>query len=232
MPYPFEELFPAESIYPGLDAPSEAVDPIHTSYLSEGFLKTDLDNNWAFVRGAARLVTAPIGQEFPDDLSDILDLDTYDLVPDWEDLGATLGGITISLNHEEVIEVDQNTGLANSAPLNWSCNVSTVLAENTLEHYQLATESSVIEETEFERSMGSGLSTTYEKRRLGVLFKNTKTDLIRAFIFRKTLLNLANIEISFNKSGEQIGLGVDFKVQADFNIPELDQRFCSIIEQI
>ena len=113
------------------------------------FLRTDLDNEWSFVRGAARLMVADIDQAFPDEIGDIIDLasgaNQYDAETGWEDLGATKTGISISINHaEETFDVDQVLGDIESVPTNWECSVSTALAENTLEHFQLAWEGSDI----------------------------------------------------------------------------------------
>lgn len=232
MPYPFSELFPSTETFPGFG--EEPIDEETTDDLSDvGFFRNDLDADWAFVRGAARLIIAPNEQAFPSSLSDVIDLDTYNLQPDWEELGATMGGISISLSREDVPYVNQSTGQPGTQPINWNCQLTTNLAENTLEHYQISLQSGTIEENDVqERVMGTGQSTTYNKNKLAVLFKNQNTELIRMFAFRKVQLQLVTSEINFAQSSEQIGLPIGFNILPDFSISEVKQRFCSIIEQI
>lgn len=203
------------------------------------FLRTDLDNEWAFVRGAARILAADEDQPFPETLSDILVLSSggtqYDTQTGYEDLGATLTGINISINHsEETFGVDQVLGDIDSVPVSWECSVSTALAENTLEHFQFAWEGSDITvdtgETPNERTMGYGQSTFYTRRQLIVLYKNPD-DLIRAFCFRRAQLQPVESSIGFNKTGEQISIPVQFKCLADTSVDDVKSRFFTVIEQ-
>jgi hypothetical protein len=204
------------------------------------FLRTDLDNEWAFVRGAARILAADEDQTFPDTLDDIIVLTSgvtqYDAQTGWEDLGATLTGINISINHaEETFGVDQVLGDIDSVPTSWECSVSTALAENTLEHFQLAWEGSDIATnatpTPNERTMGYGQAESYTRRKLAVLYKNSD-DLIRAFVFRRVQLQPVESSIAFNKTGEQISIPVQFKALADTSIADVKSRFFTIIEQV
>jgi hypothetical protein len=204
------------------------------------FYVTDLDDPWAFVRGPARLLVAPEDNTFPDSISDIIVLPSgvtqYDAVGDWEDLGATKGGVQISINHsEETFDVDQILGDIESAPVSWECSVSTALAENTLEHFQLAWEGSAITTntapTPDERTMGYGQPTRYTRRQLAVLYKSDE-DLIRAFIFRRVQLQPVESQITFNKTGEQVSIPVQFKGLADSSISDVKTRFFTVIEQV
>lgn len=204
------------------------------------FLRTDLDNPWAFVRGAARLLVADEDQAFPTQLSDLVVLASggtqYDTVTGWEDLGATKTGISISINHaEETFDVDQVLGDIASAPVNWECSVATSLAEMTLEHLQLAWEGSAIATnttpTPDERTLGYGQPSEYTKRRLAVLYKNAD-DLIRAHVFRKVQLQPVESSVAFNKTGEQISIPVQFKGLADTSVSDIQSRFFVTIEQV
>lgn len=205
------------------------------------FLQVDLDDPWAFVRGAARLVIADEDQDFPDELNDIIKLpsgvDQYNTQTGWSDLGATKTGITVSINHaEETFDVDQVIGDIASAPVNWEASVSTALAEMTLEHIQVAWEGSAIatnsSPTPNERTLGYGQPDEYTRRRLAVLFKNPKTDLIRAVVFRRVQLMPVESQVAFNKTGEQQSLPVQFKGLADTSIEDIQSRFFVIIEQV
>lgn len=204
------------------------------------FYPVDLDDSWAFVRGPARLLIAPIGTTFPTQISDVIRTASgatqYDASGVWEDLGATLGGVQISVNHaEETFGVDQVLGDIESAPTNWECSVQTALAENTLEHFQLAWEGSNINTnttpTPDERSLGYGQPTVYTRRRLAVLYKSDE-DKIRAFVFRRVQLQPIESQVTFNKTGEQQSIPIQFKGLADASVSDVKQRFFTIFEQV
>lgn len=204
------------------------------------FLRTDLDNTWAFVRGAARLLYAPESTPFPSGINDIVatasGASQYDAQVGWTDLGATKTGIGISVNNaEETFEVDQIIGDIDSAPVDWSCSVQTQLAEMTLEHLKIAWEGSTIttntSPTPDEREMGYGQADEYTRRLLAVLYKN-KADKVRAFVFRRVQLQPAESAVNFNKTGEQISIPVQFKGLADPTISDIQKRFFVIYEQI
>lgn len=65
------------------------------------FHKVDASMEDIIVRGAARIVYAPEVVPFPKKISDLIDLDTYDLKWGWHDLGSTKGGITITVSDQE-----------------------------------------------------------------------------------------------------------------------------------
>lgn len=204
------------------------------------FLRTDLTDPWAFVRGAARLLIADEDETMPDAIADIIELASggtqYDAQTGWTDLGATKTGITISVNHaEETFDVDQVIGDIASAPVSWECSVATALAEMTLEHLQVTWEGSAISTntvpTPDERTMGYGQNDEYTRRRLAVLFKN-QDDLIRAFVFRKVQLQPVESAVAFNKTGEQVSIPVQFKGLADTSETDIQKRFFLVIEQV
>jgi hypothetical protein len=204
------------------------------------FYPTDLDNHWAFVRGPARLLAAPANQAYPSSISDIIvtasGVTQYNAQAGWSDLGATKTGVQISINHaEETFDVDQILGDIESQPTSWECSVQTALAENTLEHFQLAWEGSDISTnavpTPDERQMGYGQPTRYTRRRLAVLYKSDE-DLIRAFVFNRVQLQPVESAITFNKTGEQISIPVQFKGLADTSVADVKKRFFTIFEQV
>lgn len=204
------------------------------------FHRTNLSDPWATVKGAARLLVQPLDSTFPDEINDVIITASggtqYDAVGDWEDLGATKTGVTISTNNaEETLDVDQILGDIASDPVNWEATVSTALAENTLEHIQLAWEGSDIDTnttpTPDERSMGYGQPTEYTQRQLAVAYKN-KSDLIRVIVFRKVQLQPVESAFTFNKTGEQITIPIQLKALADDTVEDVRSRFFVVYEQV
>ena len=201
------------------------------------FYKTGLTDEWATLKGAARLLVADIDTPFPSGISDIIELASgasqYNAKTDWEDLGATKGGVTISTNHtEETLSVDQVFGDIASSPTSWEASVQTALAEMTLEHLQLVWEGSDITTNGAgERVIGYGQSDEYTQRRLAVLFKNPKTDKVRATVIRIAQLQPVESSIVFNREGDQMTIPVQFKALADTSITDPKQRFFMTFEQ-
>jgi hypothetical protein len=200
------------------------------------FYRTGLTDDWATLKGAARLLVADIGQTFPAKLDDIIKTSgsgQYDAQPGWEELGATKGGVTLSTNHtEETITVDQVFGDIDSAPTAWEASVQTALAEMTLEHLQIVWEGSAITtNVAGERVLGYGQPDEYTKRRLAVLYKHPKTDKIRATVVRIAQLQPVESSIVFNREGDQMTIPVQFKALADTSISDPKQRFFVTIEQ-
>jgi len=204
------------------------------------FYPTDLDNHWAFVRGPARLLAAASDQAYPSSIGDVIvtasGVTQYNAQSGWTDLGATKTGVQISVNHaEETFDVDQILGDIESQPTSWECSVQTALAENTLEHFQVAWEGSDIatntSPTPDERTMGYGQPTRYTRRRLAVLYKSDE-DLIRAFVFNRVQLQPVESAITFNKTGEQLSIPVQFKALADTGVTDVKKRFFTIFEQV
>ena len=201
------------------------------------FYKTGLTNDWATLKGAARLLVADIDTAFPTTISDIIQVTSgagqYDAEAGWEDLGATKGGVTISTNHtEETITVDQVFGDIDSAPTAWEASVQTALAEMTLENLQLCWEGAAITTNgDGERVLGYGQPDEYTKRRLAVLYKHPKTDKIRATVIRIAQLQPVESSIVFNREGDQMTIPVQFKALADTSITDPNSRFLVIIEQ-
>jgi len=136
-----------------------------------------------FVQGAGRILYAPAGTAWPDDISDIIEVDesqptAYDLVLPWVEIGFTKTGINITRNNaEEDFDVDQVSGSIRRRPTNWEMSVGTQLAEATLETFQLAWELGPINAvtpgaTQLdERHVGLGAPTSYKERLIAVLFQ-------------------------------------------------------------
>jgi len=200
------------------------------------FYPTDLDNTWAFVRGPARLLAASSTQPFPSGIDDVIvtasGVTQFQAQSGWQDLGATKTGVQISINHaEETFDVDQILGDIESQPTSWECSVQTALAENTLEHFQLAWEGSAITSGDpGERLMGYGQPTRYTRRRLAVAYKSDE-DKVRLFVFNRVQLQPVESQITFNKTGEQISIPVQFKGLADTSVSDVKKRFFTIFEQ-
>ncbi|MGQ7108340.1 phage tail tube protein [Bacillus cereus group sp. Bce041] len=91
------------------------------------------------VGGPGRLVTAAYGTKLPESIEDLIDPTTYVLKAGWEDVGATQEGIKVTRSYdEEETEVDQIQGPAETTITKWSHDVSTLLAENSIENRKLA----------------------------------------------------------------------------------------------
>lgn len=207
--------------------------------MANDFHRVDPVGDWNFVRGAARILTADVSTAFPTKIADIIVLTSgvnqYNATSAWSDLGATKTGIGISNNHsEETFDVDQVYGDIDSQPTNWEYNVQTALAEMTLESLKLAWEGSDITTNNAppvpERTIGFGTPDKYRSKRLAVLYKNAD-DLIRAFVFRRVQLAPVESTATFNKTGEQISLPVQFKSFPDFDVSDPYMRNYVVIEQ-
>ena len=208
-----------------------------------------------FVQGAGRIVYAPAGTPFPEDIGDIIDVDAaattaYDLIDPWIEIGFTKTGINITRNNaEEDFDVDQVTGSIRRRPTNWEMSVGTQLAEATLETFQLAWElgpiSSVSPGTPQldERHMGLGAPTSYAERMIAVLFQFPpepsggtqgspgSAALIRAWVFRRCYRAAQESGMTLQKTGEQVSLPVRWNAQADTSVP-IEEQFGEIFEQV
>lgn len=202
-------------------------------------------NDRSFIRGAARLLVAPLATPRPTQISDVIALEAdpvgppvvalYDAMDGWTDLGATKTGIQITVNNaEETFDVDQIMGDISSAPTSWECSVGTQLAEATPEKLQLAWEGSAISEdatpTVPEQEIGFGQPVAYTQRRLAVLFQRPNGK-IRAYLFHKVQRMPQESSITHAKTGEQISVPVRFRVLADSTVTDVNKRFFVIRDQ-
>lgn len=203
-------------------------------------------NDRSFIRGAARLLIAPVATARPTQISDVINLTEpvepattpalYDAQTDWTDLGATKTGIQITINNaEEAFDVDQILGDIASQPTSWECSVGTQLAEFTPERMQIAWEGSAVTEDSTptsgaEQEVGFGAPTSYSQRRLAVLFQRPNGK-IRAYLFHRVQRMPQESSITHAKTGEQVSIPVRFRVLQETEITDLNKRFFVIRDQ-
>lgn len=194
----------------------------------------------AFIRGAARLMVAPIAQAKPTKISDVIVLTSgasqYNAQSGWTDLGSTKTGIQITVNNtEETFDVDQVLGDIGSQPTNWDVSVGSALAEVTLAHLSLAWEGDAVTTdtgtTPNELDTAVGAAVDYTQRRLAVLFQRPSGK-IRGFFFHKVQRTPQESSIAFNKTGEQQTIPVRFKALEDTSETNPLRRFFVIRDQV
>jgi len=207
------------------------------------FHRTFVDDR-SFIRGAARLLVAPITQPRPVKIEDVIALEAsagppavaqYDAKTGWVDLGATKTGVQITVNNaEETFDIDQVLGDIASQPTSWDVSVGTQLAEMTPERLQLAWEGSAITTdattTVPEQEIGFGSPTAYTKRRLAVLFQRPDGT-IRAYLFHQVQRMPQESSVTHAKTGEQISVPVRFKALPDTSLTDVQKRFFIIRDQ-
>ena len=201
-------------------------------------------NDRSFIRGAARILVAPITQPRPVQISDVIALEAaagppavaqYDAATGWVDLGATKTGIQITINNaEETFDIDQVLGDISSQPTSWECSVGTQLAEMTPERLQMAWEGSAITEDSTpdlpEQEIGFGSPTAYTQRRLAILFQRPNGK-IRAYLFHKVQRMPQESSVTHAKTGEEISVPVRFRVLSDTTVADPLKRFFIIRDQ-
>lgn len=202
------------------------------------FLRTNITDE-GFIRGAARILSAPLAQTFPTKISDIIVLVTgatqYDAVSGWTDLGATMTGIQVVRNNaEETFQVDQINGDIGSAPQGWEMNVGTALAEVTLERIDEAWEGGTIVTntgvTPNEKALPLGQPESYAQKRLAVLFQRANGK-ARAFVFRKVQRMPQESAFTFQNTGPQQSVPVRWRCLADDTVTDINARFGVIYDQ-
>jgi hypothetical protein len=198
-------------------------------------------NDRSFIRGAARILIAPITQARPARISDVIALAStsavalYDAASGWTDLGATKTGCQITVNNaEEAFDIDQVLGDISSQPTNWEVSVGTQLAEMTPERLRVAWEGSAITldttPTPDEEEIGFGAPSAYTQRRLAVMFQRPN-GFIRAYLFWKVQRMPQESSVTHAKTGEQISVPVRFKALADTTVTDPYKRFFIIRDQ-
>jgi len=201
-------------------------------------------NDRSFIRGAARILVAPITQARPTKIEDVIALEAatgppavalYDAKTGWTDLGATKTGIQITFNNaEETFDIDQVLGDIASQPTSWECSVGTQLAEMTPERLQVAWEGSAITLDATpdvpEQEIGFGSPTAYTQRRLAVLFQRPNGK-IRAYFFHKVQRQPQESSVTHAKTGEQISIPLRFRVLSDTSLSDPLKRFFIIRDQ-
>jgi hypothetical protein len=182
---------------------------------------------------------------FPTQISDVIVLTSggtqYDAASGWNDLGATVGGIAIEVNNTETaFDIDQIAGEVGTAPDQWTCQVTTALAEYTVPHLILAWEGSGPTEnttpTPFDETQsGFAGATAYTERRLAVLFQrpvdSSGNQLIQMYAFRRAVRSPQAVTINFQKGGNALTIPVVFKILADSTVSDPRDGFGTIFDQ-
>lgn len=203
-------------------------------------------NDRSFIRGAARLLIAPITAPRPVQIADVIALTAdatavppvalYDAQTNWTDLGATKTGIQLTINNaEETFDIDQVLGDISSQPTSWECSVGTQLAEMTPERLQVAWEGSAVTvdatpASGSEQEIGFGSPTAYTQRRLAVVFQRPNAK-IRAYLFHKVQRMPQESSVTHAKTGEQISIPIRFRVLSDTSMTDPLKRFFVIRDQ-
>lgn len=116
-------------------------------------------NSDKIVGGPGRLIVKAWDGSYPESIEDVINLNTYDLIGSYRDLGATSEGITISRGFEtEDFNVDQMSAPVDTDITGWTHALSTILAENTPENRQIALAGDTIIETA--PTLGTSTTTT------------------------------------------------------------------------
>jgi hypothetical protein len=200
-----------------------------------------------FIRGAARILIAPMSVAFPTKIDDVIKLATggtqYDAQSGWTDLGATKTGFQITINNaEETFTIDQEITDIRADPSSWECSAGTSLAEFTPERMQVAWEGSAITTdatptTGSEKEIGFGAPTSYTLRRLAAVYKrptssDTNTsDKIRMYAFRKVQRSPQESSITHASTGEQISIPVRWRALPDSSVTDVTKRFFIVRDQ-
>ena len=99
----------------------------------------------SFVRGPGRLLYASMSMPIPSQISEVINLSTFQAVSTWTDIGATKGGVQISFNNsEESFDVDQILSDIASLPTSSEMFVQTQLAPATLDWLSFAWEGDAV----------------------------------------------------------------------------------------
>lgn len=98
--------------------------------------------------GAGRLIVGEDTDFRPTKISDIMDMNTFELKPGFRDLGATTEGISRSRGNEtEEVTVDQSVTPIDSTISGWSNTIGTTLMETSIDNRALAWAGGNITET-------------------------------------------------------------------------------------
>lgn len=202
------------------------------------FFRVDPASSNTFIRGAARLMWCGTTIAFPVKISDVIDTSVYNAQANWFELGATKGGVQISVNaQEEDFDVDQVTGSIDSRPTSWDVAVQTQLAEMTPARMAMAWEGSGTTQNVTttgqpdEIEIGVGTPVVYTQRRLAVLFQRSDLKL-RGFFFRKVQRAASESAVTFNKTGEQIAIPIRWRCLPDLSITDIYKRYFIMRDQV
>jgi hypothetical protein len=164
----------------------------------------------------------------------------YETQADYQDLGATKGGITISRNNsEETFSVDQIKADILSLPNAWEMSVSASMAQVDIDMIQYLWEGGTIslDVSTGERTLPLGTPTAYRQKRLVVMFQRPSLDggvtvgLIQAWVFRITQRSPTDSSVVFNREGDQSTVPFTWKTIADQTVTDEYARFGHILDQ-
>jgi hypothetical protein len=200
-----------------------------------------------FIRGAARILIAPMTTPMPTKIEDVIVMATggtqYDAQTGWTDLGATKTGFQITINNaEETFTIDQELTDIRADPSSWECSAGTSLAEFTPERMQIAWEGSAITTdatptSGSEKEIGFGAPTSYTLRRLVALYQRPQSTVtatsgkIRMYAFRKVQRSPQESSITHASTGEQISIPVRWRALPDSTVSDVTKRFFIVRDQ-
>jgi hypothetical protein len=165
----------------------------------------------------------------------------YDPLTGWTDLGSTKSGIQVMRNNTETqLDVDQILTSILAIPDEWEGTVTTQLAETTLENIAIAWEcpnAIVVDSTVTpnERHLQMGAPLAYVNRRLAILHQKTigtSAGRIRMISVRSVTKSPQNSTFDFQKTGAQQTIPLTFRMFADLNVTDPNQRFGEIVDQL
>lgn len=205
--------------------------------MANAFFRVDTTK---LVRGAARLMYAPIATTKPAKIADVIDISggtpTYNAETDWADFGATREGIQITINNTETaFDVDQVQGAIGTAPDSWECFVATNLAEQTLENMVIVWEGAAITTdttvTPNERETGFAGATSYTQHRLAVMFQRPNGK-ITGYFFHIAVRSPQEGTLNFQKGGDAQVIAARFAALADASETDPLKAFFRVREQV
>jgi hypothetical protein len=98
--------------------------------------------------GAGRLILGEDTTVRPTKISDVMDMDTYELQPGFRDLGATTEGIARARGYEsEDVMIDQSVVPIDSTVSSWTNTLNTTMMETSIDNRVLAWAGGSITET-------------------------------------------------------------------------------------
>jgi hypothetical protein len=189
-----------------------------------------------FVRAPGRLMYCDPSVAFPTSISGIINMSTFAAAANIFDVGPTKGGVQVSFNNsEEGFDIDQVLTELFALPTDHTMTVQTQIATATLDWLSFAWEGTAptinAAPTIPEKVAFFGPFDSYTQRRLFLGARRPLSGKIRFFAFRKVQKMPVESSITFNKTGEQQSIPVQFRVLPDTSIDVVKQRFMAAYDQ-
>lgn len=196
------------------------------------FYRTDLTDDWATIRGPARILVADEDQDIPTGIQNVIDLDTFDAQDGWTDVGATKGGATIDYGlGSPQYGINRDTGQIDYYVNEAELTVSTRIAENTFESYQLAWHATDMSLNVYgQRVYNLGTPDRLACKRICLAYREKSTEFIRLYCIHRAVITPSG-SIDFQKAGDQLTIPINITAFPDFSNAQIDHRFMKIIEQ-